>query len=550
MADSTGVLQCYTDGENVWNRQGQAMPNGRLVSGNSSNAAQGPLLLQYPGRRRQYLLFTVDAALTFAGGLRYSVVDMAQNNGLGAVLLPSSVLVPTPMPRYVTTEALTAVRHANGTDYWVVVHGWQNNEFLSYRVLPTGLDTVPVRSQVGSYHGPPGPAVTSYGRVSLRASPDGRRLAAGVPNRGVEVFDFDNINGQVRNPRPINFPMLTGFDGYGLEFSANSNVLYVADIISLYQVAMGSALTPIQLGASKFSLLQRGPDNRIYVANYQARALGVVAAPDVVGPGCGFLPGGQDLNGRLSLSGLPNFPNQPPRPTRIVAPRTSCVGQLVMLSAEGLLVSGTGQQWDFGDPASGAANYAVGNPVTHRYAQPGSYPVALTLNTVIGPLRRTQLITVSAVPVLRLLPRDTLICEFGDVLLQASSQPAGTTFRWQDGSTEPFFRTQAAGRYTLEVRNAGGCLARDSVLVSTRACFLPNIITPNGDSQNQTFVLKGLNAPDWSLRIYNSWGREIYQQASYDNDWAAPGQADGVYFYQLRHRTTGQVLKGWLDVRR
>ena len=142
----------------------------------------------------------------------------------------------------------------------------------------------------------------------------------------MEVFDFDNSSGQVANPRSVNFSSPTGFDGYGLEFSPNSNVLYATDISRLFQIVMGNVLTPVLLGASIYSFLQRGPDNRIYVANYQARALGVVAAPDVVGPGCGFLPGGQDLGGKRSLHGLPNFPNQPPRPTRIVAPRVACVG--------------------------------------------------------------------------------------------------------------------------------------------------------------------------------------------------------------------------------
>ena len=549
VADSVGNLQCYTDGEQVWNRLRQVMPNGRLFSGNSSNAAQGPMLLPYPGHSRQYLLFTVDAALSFSGGLRYSIIDMKQAGGNGAVLSPGSMLVPTPTQPYVTTEALTAVRHANGTDYWVVVHGWQRDEFLSYHVLPTGLDTVPVRSHAGRMHGPTGPPVTPYGRVAMRASPDGRRLVAGVPSQGVDLFDFNNLTGQVSNARPIG-QLPAYFSGYGLEFSIDSNLLYVADLGGqLFQVDLGNSLSVLLIGNNAaYAALQRGPDGRIYVANYQARALGIIMAPSVVGPGCGFLPGGQDLAGQRSLYGLPNFPNQPPRPTRIVAPRAGCAGELVMFSAEGLLVSGTSQQWDFGDPAAGAANYVVGNPVTHRYAQPGTYTVALTLNTVIGPLRRTQQITVSAVPVLRLLPRDTLICELGDVLLRASLQPAGTTFRWQDGSTEPVFRARVAGRYTLEVRNAGGCLVRDSVLVSTQPCFLPNIITPNGDNQNQTFVLKGLTASDWNLRIYNRWGREVYVQEHYDNAWAAQGQPDGVYYYLLSNPTTGQRLKGWVEV--
>lgn len=552
MADSAGNLLCSTDGERVWNRRGQIMPNGRLQSGNSSNAAQGALLLQHPGQRHQYLLFTVDAALTFTGGLRYSVVDMTQNGGLGDVVAPGSILVPLPAKNYVITEALTGVRHANGTDYWVVVHGWQNDEFLSYQVRPTGLDTVPVRSRVGRVHGPLGLSVTPYGRVSVRASPDGRRLAAGIPDLGVDVFDFNNLTGQVSNAQAVPTTIVSGFSGYGLEFSSDNSVLYTADSRRLFQIDLRNNLSLTQIGSSSFSFLQRGPDNRIYVANYQVRSLGVIAAPNVVGVGCLFLPTGQDLAGHQSLFGLPNFPNQPPRSTRIVAPRDGCVGKLVTFSAEGFLVSGSGQQWDFDDPTAGAANYATGNPVAHRYSRAGVYTVALTLNTAIGVVRRTQQIRVSEVPSLRLLPRDTLICAGAGVLLQPSPQPPGTTFRWQDGSTEPTRVAQEPGRYTLEVRNAGGCLARDSILVSTRLCpfTIPNIITPNDDGQNQAFVLKGLNAVQWSVRLYNRWGREVFRQEHYDNSWAAQGQPDGIYYYLLTNPVTGQKYKGWVEVMR
>lgn len=552
VADSAGNLLCYTDAEQVWNRQGRVMPNGKLHSGNGSNAVQGALLLQHPGQRHQYLLFTVDAALTFTGGLRYSIVDMRLNGGAGDVAVPGPVLVPLPAPGYVITEALTGVRHANGTDYWVVVHGWQTNEFLSYRVLPTGLDTVPVRSRVGSVHGPTGPRVTPYGRVSVRASPDGRRLAAGVPGLGVEVFDFDNVNGQVSNVRSVPMPSASSFAGYGLEFSSDNNVLYTADGGRLYQLPLRSSLILTEIGSSAFHFLQRGPDNRIYVANYQARSLGVIVAPNVVGMGCTFLPTGQDLGGRRSLDGLPNFPNQPARPTRIVAPREWCAGMLAVFSAEGFLVSGTGEQWDFGDPASGPANQATGNPVSHRYPAAGTYTVSLTLNTAIGVIRRTQTLRISEPPSLRLFPRDTLICEGAEGLLRASPQPAGTVYRWQDGSTGPTFQVERAGRYTLEVRNAAGCLARDSVLVSTQPCPLsiPNIITPNGDLVNQTLILKGLNAANWAIFIYNRWGREIYRQEHYDNSWAAEGQPDGVYYYLLRNTKTSLQHKGWLEVRR
>jgi len=82
------------------------------------------------------------------------------------------------------------------------------------------------------------------------------------------------------------------------------------------------------------------------------------------------------------------------------------------------------------------------------------------------------------------------------------------------------------------------------------AIVIPNIITPNQDSQNQAFVLKGLNAADWTLRLYNRWGREVYAKDHYDNTWDAQGQPDGVYYYLLTNPTTSQQYKGWVEVQR
>jgi hypothetical protein len=59
-----------------------------------------------------------------------------------------------------------------------------------------------------------------------------------------------------------------------------------------------------------------------------------------------------------------------------------------------------------------------------------------------------------------------------------------------------------------------------------------------------------LNAADWTLRLYNRWGREILRQEKYDNSWAATGQPDGVYYYLLTNPATGQKYTGWLEVRR
>ena len=41
-------------------------------------------------------------------------------------------------------------------------------------------------------------------------------------------------------------------------------------------------------------------------------------------------------------------------------------------------------EWDFGDPASGAANIASGPRVTHRYSTPGTFTVRLTVTDDLG----------------------------------------------------------------------------------------------------------------------------------------------------------------------
>lgn len=79
---------------------------------------------------------------------------------------------------------------------------------------------------------------------------------------------------------------------------------------------------------------------------------------------------------------------------------------------------------------------------------------------------------------------------------------------------------------------------------------IPNIITPNGDQQNEAFVLKGLTPSDWHLNVFDRWGRQVYEQARYDNGWNATGQASGLYYYLLSNEATGERYRGWVEVQR
>jgi len=68
-------------------------------------------------------------------------------------------------------------------------------------------------------------------------------------------------------------------------------------------------------------------------------------------------------------------------------------------------------------------------------------------------------------------------------------------------------------------------------LPGPKSVIIPNVVTPNNDNKNDLFVIK--NLMDWdnrSITIMNRWGKVVYQNLDYKNDWNGGKVADGVYF--------------------
>ncbi len=91
----------------------------------------------------------------------------------------------------------------------------------------------------------------------------------------------------------------------------------------------------------------------------------------------------------------------------------------------------------------------------------------------------------------------------------------------------------------------------------------PNFISPNGDAVNDYFAmvrydedLKELvnilpvdncTGSFVNIRIYNRWGRPMFESANRDFKWFAEGAASGVYYYTLQY--THKAYKGSITVR-
>jgi len=92
----------------------------------------------------------------------------------------------------------------------------------------------------------------------------------------------------------------------------------------------------------------------------------------------------------------------------------------------------------------------------------------------------------------------------------------------------------------------------DSDDTEIRPFRIPNVITPNGDGKNDVFEIQGLSKyASNSITIFNRYGDHVLERENYGNDWDAPGQVAGTYFYVLRVTTaqgTTTEFKGWIQV--
>ncbi|MEO7767350.1 MAG: gliding motility-associated C-terminal domain-containing protein, partial [Ferruginibacter sp.] len=109
--------------------------------------------------------------------------------------------------------------------------------------------------------------------------------------------------------------------------------------------------------------------------------------------------------------------------------------------------------------------------------------------------------------------------------------PTGSTFRnfYPSVSVKPIQTTE----FTAEVKNGGGCLARDKVTVfvicNGSNVFIPNTFSPNGDGANDVFYPRGTGLfKIKTLRIFNRWGEIVFEKSGFNANEPTVGW-DGTY---------------------
>lgn len=77
---------------------------------------------------------------------------------------------------------------------------------------------------------------------------------------------------------------------------------------------------------------------------------------------------------------------------------------------------------------------------------------------------------------------------------------------------------------------------------------LPNIFTPNGDGINDSYFIHDYLPPGFLFRVYNRWGKEIYRNDNYQNDWSPNNISDGTYWVVVKNPDSGTEMRQVLTI--
>ncbi|MEI6411013.1 MAG: T9SS type A sorting domain-containing protein [Bacteroidota bacterium] len=322
ISDSSGNLVAYSDGCRVSNGNHEIMVNGDTITageiynlfckGVAYPLYQAPILLPAPEKQSKYYLIQIkfeDISWT-AYQLLWSLIDVEMENGRGAVVQKDQIICEDSLLGFY----ITATRHANGRDWWVVAPRQGNVGFNVSLLSPEGI----------SYKG-----IQQFDSDSLYTliccgqtafSPDGSKYFMHLPTYGVFILDFNRCTGGFSNPKFIDQAFNQSGSG-GVAVAPGGRYLYVPSGYRVFQYDLmatdiaASRLTVAEYDGyespfpTTFFQAMLAPDGKIYISSPNGNnILHVINQPDSTGLACNLVQHGLTLP---ALAGffIPNFPN-------------------------------------------------------------------------------------------------------------------------------------------------------------------------------------------------------------------------------------------------
>ena len=237
-----------------------------------------------------------------------------------------------------------------------------------------------------------------------------------------------------------------------------------------------------------------------------------------------------------------------------------CVGESFRFTDNSNPADGTTTQWNW---TMGDANIRTTSAFNYTYATAGSYNVSLYITNSFGcrSTTFTKTVTVNPYPIVNAGP-DLFILQDGSDTIQPIITAINPTYLWtpnfyflsSNTVMNPIVKGVEDITYTLTVTGRGGCVASDQVFIKVlKGPEIPNIFSPNGDGQHDTWVIKYLDTyPGGTVDIFNRYGQLIFHSVGYSVPW--DGKIDGkvvpigTYYYIVNPKNGRKIMSGYVDV--
>jgi len=310
ISDANGNLLFTSNGINIYNRLFQPIPGGIIQNTYTGiysiiglNRAHQFLFLPWPNDTNRYVLFYCLPELQSistgpcANGwgwlsthLYYTVLDKTLNGGLGGIVSANNIALTDTL---IHLTGLSAVKHANGRDWWLVVKENCNNSFKKVLFTPNGVQFNGAQNI--------GPQMGQFDEAVSNFSPDGSIYYQIKSDFDLIIYKFDRCTGLFSDPLMINSGAVHEFYS---AFSSNSRFLYRAvgsgNItaqydLSLYYIPNGVKNSRLLIDPTFDSISCNGtttysasaacapelaPDGKIYFGHCYLCNLSVINSPD------------------------------------------------------------------------------------------------------------------------------------------------------------------------------------------------------------------------------------------------------------------------------
>lgn len=354
MSDKDGRLQFYSNGCDIANSKHEIIEDGSHLSpgrvfndycdgGNGYPSGQQSILsLPLPANETKYIMFhdrvnlhSTPDSFGIYHDLNYTLIDMSYNEGKGKVIQKN---IPVLIDTIVGSGNITAVKHSNGVDWWVIKQDYKyTNRY--YKILVTAENvSLHAEQSIGKTWIADGGSQASF-------SSDGTKYFRFSRFDGLYIMDFDRATGIFSNFRSLPTTQEGTFNGAC--FSPNGRFIYMGNGPSLYQVDLEDDTLRADLVAewdgffgndlgqpTYFGAMQTGPDCRIYMlTSYCLEYMHIIMKPDEKGTACEVRQ--HVLKFDTPVCNIPHFPNY-----RLDTPYDYCNPDIVVLTGTNDITNG------------------------------------------------------------------------------------------------------------------------------------------------------------------------------------------------------------------